>query len=102
MVLNRRSGTGGTTMRRTRGQGEGCISRRKDGRWEARISLGWNGGKRRVKGYYGKRRQEVQAKLASGQHARGTGRDLGQSSQTVEHFLTHWLEDTVRTDREPG
>lgn len=43
-----------------RGNNEGMISKRADGRWEGRISL--EDGKR--KSYYGKTRQEVQRKLA--------------------------------------
>ena len=74
-------------MRRTRGKGEGCISRRKDGRWEARISLGWDGAKRRVKVYYGKTRQEVQERLNGGLTDKGKGLLLREKGQTVEQFL---------------
>jgi integrase len=88
-------------MRRTRGQGEGCISRRKDGRWEARISLGWNGGKRRVKVYYGKTRQEVQEKLNGGLTDKGKGLLLREKGQTVERFLTRWLEESVKPTWRP-
>ena len=50
-------------MGRTRGQGEGSIWRRKDGRWEARLALGWENGKRQSKSYFGKTRAETQDKL---------------------------------------
>jgi hypothetical protein len=36
-------------MSRRRGHGEGSISKRDDGRWEARVDLGWRDGKRRRK-----------------------------------------------------
>ncbi len=42
-----------------RGHGEGTITQRKDGRWQAQISLG--AGKRKT--LYGKTRKEVREKL---------------------------------------
>src|SRR5262245_22093453 len=60
---NRNSqGTRGGTMRR-RGRGEGSITKRPDGRWMARVDLGWRDGKRRYKAYYGRTRAAVQDKL---------------------------------------
>ena len=41
---------GGT---RRRGQNEGNIYQRADGRWEARVHLGYQGGRRLRKSYYG-------------------------------------------------
>ncbi len=35
-----------TRVRSRRGHGEGAISKRRDGRWEARVDLGWMDGKR--------------------------------------------------------
>ena len=47
-----------------RGNGEGSIRKRKDGRWEARITLGYHEtGKVKVKYLYGKTRRECAAKL---------------------------------------
>ena len=46
-----------------RGQGEGSIYQRKDGRWVAELDLGWEAGKRKRKPIYGKTRREVQEKL---------------------------------------
>jgi hypothetical protein len=42
-----------------RGHGEGTIRQRRDGRWEATISLGFEGGKRKRKSYYGNTQAEV-------------------------------------------
>ena len=36
-----------------RGRGEGSITQRADGRWMARVDLGWQDGKRRYKSVYG-------------------------------------------------
>jgi len=35
-----------------RGHGEGTITKRKDGRWEAKLDLGWVDGKRKRKAFY--------------------------------------------------
>jgi integrase len=76
-----------------RGNGEGSIYKRKDGRWAGTITLGKDGSRRT---YYGKTRAEVAAKLkpAAGDHERGllpTGR-----RQTLGAYLTSWLEDSVQ------
>ena len=50
--------------RKRRGRGEGSISQRADGTWEAKISLGYDGeGKRHRRTVYGKTKGEVQEKL---------------------------------------
>ena len=50
-------------MRGRRGRGEGSISQRRDGRWMARVDLGWYEGRRRYKAVYGHTRREVADKL---------------------------------------
>lgn len=55
---------GGDEAKRTRsrrGHGEGTISKRRDGRWEARVDLGWMDGKRVRRTFYGSTRNEVAA-----------------------------------------
>jgi integrase len=49
--------------RRHRGANEGCITKRRDGRWTAIISLGWEGGKRKRRTIYGVTRAQVAAEL---------------------------------------
>ena len=60
-------------MARKRGQNEGSIFRRRDGRWCAILNLGWENGKRRRKHLYGATAAEVQEQLLKGRmdHARG-------------------------------
>ena len=41
-----------------RGQNEGSIFQRKDGRWVAIVNQGWQNGKRVRKSYYGETRKE--------------------------------------------
>ncbi len=79
-----------------RGNGEGTISLRKDGRWEAKLWLA--DGKR--KGYYGSTRQEVARKLAEAMRDRDKG--LPQQSDErlrLSTFLQEWLEGKRATVR---
>ena len=48
-----------TTKRKRRGQGEGAIFQRKDGRWVASLDLGWSDGKRQRQHLQGRTRREV-------------------------------------------
>ncbi len=72
-----------------RSHGEGTISQRKDGRWQAQISLG--GGKRRT--YYGKTKAEVREKLRVAVNEQKQGKLALSSNQTVKQFLEDWLEN---------
>ncbi|MDP9383599.1 MAG: hypothetical protein M3Q29_26345 [Chloroflexota bacterium] len=84
-----------------RGQNEGSIHMRPDGRWVAVVSLGYKDGKRQRKYLYSKTRQEVAGKLRGAQRDQDMGRDLGTRRQTVRQFLEHWLEDVVRPTKAP-
>lgn len=90
-----------------RGRGEGSISQRHDhptcppavdgkrpehhcrGRWVAVLDLGWAGGKRQRKVFYGRTRKEAQIKFQTANRKRG---ELVTGSPTVEAWLTYWLE----------
>ena len=71
-----------------RGHGEGSIYRQTDGRWTAAITL--ENKKRKV--FYGKTRKEVQEKLKTALHDQQQGKLINTPRQTVEQFLTQWLE----------
>jgi integrase len=75
-----------------RGNGEGTIRQRTDGRWEAQLSL--PGGKR--KSVYGKTKKEARDTLNAARKQLDAGIDLGAPSQTLAVFLESWLADTVR------
>ncbi len=77
-------------MARRRGNGEGSIYQRADGRWCAAISVGQ---RRRV--LYGKTRREVAERLAALQQEATTGGLVDPSRLTVGEYLTTWL-DAVR------
>jgi len=57
-----------------RGNNEGSIYKRKDGRWVASITVGYNdNGKPKRKNFYGKTRKEVQEKLNEALHLHKRG-----------------------------
>jgi integrase len=78
---------------RRRGKGEGSITKRPDGRWVARVDLGWQGGKRRRKAVYGRTRREVADKLPKVLRDVQQGAPLPDERQTVAQFLTRWLDE---------
>lgn len=84
-----------------RGNGEGSISRRKDGGWMAQYVVHTADGSRKRKTVYGKTRIEVAAKLARALSQREDGLVFDDGGLTVEDYLGRWLKgsvrDTVRT-----
>jgi integrase len=82
-------------MAKRRGNGEGSITRRKDGRWEARYTAHTASGPKR-KVIYGKTRAEVAEMLAKAISDRSSGLTFDAGSLTVGEFLDRWLKDSVR------
>jgi integrase len=76
---------------RRRGQGEGSIYQRDDGRWAAIVDLGWQDGKRRRKFVYGRTRAEAAAKLTQALKHKQDGQEFVDERTTVEQFLASWL-----------
>jgi len=88
-------------MNGRRGRNEGSITERLDGRWEARINLGWQlrpDGKRRRhrKCFYGATRAAVQAQLTAALRDQDQGLPIPTDQQTVREFLGRWLDDSVK------
>ncbi len=75
-----------------RGNGEGTIYQRNDGRWAASISV--EGTKRKT--LYGKTRKEVFEKLKKAQHEQQQGTLVTGPQQTMRQYLEHWLEEVHR------
>jgi integrase len=75
------------TVSTKRGNSEGSITKRPDGRWEARVTL--PDGKR--KSFYAKTRQEAARRLAEALRDRDRGLPIVGERQTVAQFLTSWL-----------
>lgn len=80
---------------RRRGNGEGSIHQRPDGRWCAVIDLGFVNGKRKRKYIYGDTRKEVVEKLRAAQQAQVAGANLAVERLTVARFLDRWIDDVV-------
>jgi integrase len=79
-----------------RGNGEGTITQRKDGRWEARIDVS-DGGRRRRKSIYGATRREVQERLTQVLRDQDQGLPVRTDERRkVGAFLEAWLQDTIR------
>lgn len=80
---------------RKRGQGEGNIYRRSDGRWAARISAGYRNGKRSRRWVYGETRSEVAVKLRELLRSAEEGSLPEPGRTTVAQFLDRWLSDVA-------
>lgn len=78
-----------------RGNGEGSISRRKNGTWRAEYVVFTAEGCRR-KTVYGKTRAEVAKKLAKAISQREDGLFFDDEGLTVEGYLGRWLRDSVK------
>ncbi|MBD0253312.1 MAG: site-specific integrase [Rubrobacter sp.] len=82
-------------MSKKRGNGEGSITKRTDGRWMARYTVHTaNGPKRRT--VYGKTRKEAADKLAKVLSDRTEGIDYDDQNMTVGEYLEVWLKSSVR------
>jgi integrase len=78
-----------------RGNGEGSIRRRKDGRWEGRFSVQTPDGPKQ-KTVYGKTRKEVSEALTEAMAGRNKGLVFDAGKLTVGEHLRQWLEDVVK------
>jgi integrase len=78
-----------------RGNGEGSITRRKNGGWMAQYTAYTAEGRKR-KTIYGKTRQEVAAKLAKALSDRENGLVFDADNLRLGEYLEQWLENSVR------
>src|SRR4051794_33981369 len=76
-----------------RGQNEGSIYQRKDGRWVAQINLGWLNGKRVRKSYYADTRKDVHEQLTKAVSDIQKGLAVVGDKQSVSDYLVWWLEN---------
>ena len=82
-------------MARRRGNGEGSITRRKDGLYMARYYVETpKGPKRRT--LYGKTREEARDKMARALADRIDGLVFDDENLTVGEYLDSWLKGSVR------
>ena len=77
-----------------RANGEGGVTRRKDGSWMARYTVQTpSGRKRRVT--YAKSHEEARRKLTEALADRDRGLTYDSGNVTVKEYLERWLEDSV-------
>ena len=80
-------------MKHRRGPGEGSVVKRKDGRWSAIVSLGYEGGKRRRRTIYGRSAKEVREELTKTLRDNQMGLPVRTGGQTLATYLASWLEN---------
>jgi integrase len=78
-----------------RANGEGGVTKRKDGSWMARYTVQTPSGRKR-KVLYAKSYAEARRKLAEALADRDRGLVYDSGNVTVEDYLARWLEDSVR------
>ena len=82
-------------MSKKRGNGEGSITKRKDGRWMARYTVHTAKGPKR-KHIYGRTRQEVAEKLSKAASDRAGGLIFDGDHETLGAYLQRWIDEVVR------
>ncbi|MEW6275567.1 MAG: site-specific integrase [Bacillota bacterium] len=86
-----------------RGHGEGTIYKRKDGKWEAKASIGYDpatGKLKRITKYF-ETRKEAQDWLAKVQHEKNIGAFVEPHKVTVGQWLDKWLADYKKLKLKP-
>jgi integrase len=84
-----------------RSNGEGTISRRKNGTFEGAVYvLSAGGGRKRVH-VYGKTRVEVDEKLTAAKRQSQQGVPVPDRERKVGEYLDYWLKYAVRSKRRP-
>jgi integrase len=78
-----------------RGNGEGSITKRKDGRWMARFTVHTAKGPKR-KHISGRTRQEVAEKLSKAVSDRVGGVVFDGDNETLGAYLQRWIDEVVR------
>jgi integrase len=78
-----------------RGNNEGSIYKRDDGRWVASVSLGREDGKPKRKYFYADTRKEAQELLAKAMHEVQQGMPLPVERLTVGAYLDQWLSEVA-------
>lgn len=85
-----------------RDKGEGSISQRKDGTWTGRLTIGkTKDGGQKIKAFYGKTENEVKKKMKQYTVDSIKNGYIDISKETVEQYMTNWLENTKRIELKP-
>lgn len=89
-------------MARKRAVGEGSISHRKDGRWEAALTCRTTSGIRKRIRRYATSRAEADEKLSELKAQARQGVPVPDKSWRLGAYLDYWLEHIVRPHRRPA
>jgi integrase len=84
-----------------RGNSEGSIYRMQDGRWRAAVTCKDANGSPKRKTFTAATRHEVQGELAKALRDLQLGIPIVSEKQTVERFLSHWLEQIIKNQVRP-
>lgn len=88
-------------MASRRGNGEGAIYKRADGRWCGALCIGYDAeGKMRRRVLYGKTKKEVQEKIAVLQQHSMQGKSIEPQKITVDEHFQAWLQEKKLRNRE--
>jgi integrase len=82
-------------MAARRDRGQGGLTQRKDGRWQATLVVTLPNGNRETKYLYGRTKTEAKLKLDTARREKDRG-ELVMRAPTVETWLTTWLESRSR------
>ena len=90
-------------MPKKRGNNEGSIFKRKDGKWTATITIGIDEkGNQKKKSLYGKTRQEVAEKLNQAIHSIQQGTFVPTNKVATSEWLKEWLYTYKRPGVRPS
>jgi hypothetical protein len=68
------------------------VSKRRDGRWQARIDRGWVDGRRKVDSLYAPTKLAAERKLRDALHDLDRGQEPTPKALTVAQWLQTWQE----------
>jgi integrase len=90
-------------MAKRRGNGEGSITKRKDGKWQGSVLIGYDleTGRPKRKYFYGRTRKEVQEKINEVALKVQAGTYREPSKLTVAEWFTTWLNDYMKPSLRP-
>lgn len=90
-------------MAKRRANGEGCIHKRKDGRWMAKVTIGWDPETQKTKQqyFYGKTQEEVKEKLREVINSKQNGTYTEPTKITFGEWLETWLKEYAKPSVRP-
>lgn len=83
--------------------GAGSIRQRPDGRWEARLTLGYDEGtgKRKTLSIYGATQKEVKRKLTEKLRQLDTNTYIADDKRTISQYLDAWFAEFIEPTQKP-